>query len=575
MKTVLKAALLLALIFPAVLTGQTLSAVATPASPQALPTPALRPQDIVILANSSIPESLELARYYAQKRSIPAENIAALPLPKDETITWPTYTGTLYNPLREWLLKGGWIAESGDVADDNGRRHGRITNRRTGYIVLMQGVPLRIADEKALIDAASAQGDMARLAGIQNPAAMPAILKHSFASVDSEIAAMPAPQNPVAGIVSNPLYRKPLPDTLDLSRILRTARLDGPDYASARGLIDSAMSAERDGLHGRAYVDMGGPYPLGEAWMADVAKTLKGLGYDTDVDEVKGRTFPAEARFDAPAFYFGWYSGACDGPFLEPGMKLAPGAIAMHLFSFSASSMDNRNNWTPALVERGAAGTVGNVYEPTLGLTHDFSIIMRGIAGRMSFADAAWASMPVTSWTGIIVGDPLYVPLPGYVPMPASRLPAGPLDQYVPIQRIAECERMSDTATKPRDALSNKDEALRMARLAYEQTPGFAIALKLAQLEDAAGNRQAAIQALAFMDRYPKMDAAQRSVAMAAARWLDGIKEYKAALDILTNLRDKQTTSPAFKLAVQKLGHEIATRSAQPNATLDWPAPAK
>ena len=83
----------------------------------------------------------------------------------------------------------------------------------------------------------------------------------------------------------------------------------------------------------------------------------------------------------------------------------------MHLHSFSArATLRPAKNWCGGLLEKGAAVTVGNVYEPYLHLTHDFSILQQRLLAGFSWGEACWMAMPVTSWQGVVLGDPLYRP---------------------------------------------------------------------------------------------------------------------------------------------------------------------
>jgi uncharacterized protein (TIGR03790 family) len=65
----------------------------------------LEANEILIIANSKCPESMELANYYRQKRHVPKENILALPLawPADDTISRADYVKQLAEPIREKL----------------------------------------------------------------------------------------------------------------------------------------------------------------------------------------------------------------------------------------------------------------------------------------------------------------------------------------------------------------------------------------------------------------------------------------------------------------------------------------
>jgi uncharacterized protein (TIGR03790 family) len=65
----------------------------------------LEANEILIIANSKCPESMELANYYCQKRRVPKENILALPLawPAGDTISRNDYVKQLAEPIRQTL----------------------------------------------------------------------------------------------------------------------------------------------------------------------------------------------------------------------------------------------------------------------------------------------------------------------------------------------------------------------------------------------------------------------------------------------------------------------------------------
>jgi len=529
------------------------------ASPSFPPAPAqTRPEDVLILANSEQAQSVELARFYASKRNIPEENIVALPMPDAETITWTAYVDHIYTPLHDWLLTHQWINEGEASKDAQGRIHGLMYGQRVAYLVICQGVPLRISEDPALTTPEGAKDFMRVLGANPNtpPEQISKLLRHSFASVDSELAAMPAQLNPGCGFIPNPLYRKLNPGPLELSKIIRTARLGGSDYRAARALVNSALEGEKRGLNGRVYIDKGGPYPLANQWLDAVAKAYEQAGWDVVVDDDKA-TFQAGTRFDAPAFYFGWYSLFVNGPFTEPKMHFPPGAIAMHLHSFSASSLADKRRWTSALVDRGAAGTIGNVFEPTLTLTHDFNIIAQALLAGWSFGDAAWCAMPAMSWQGIVVGDPLYRPL-----APREDKDEGPrigtYDQYRDIQAITKREKEGQAT-----------EALTLAQRCYDKRPGYAIALKLAQMQHADGNDGGAEMTLGFMARMKHMDADQRELALEAAQLLAEMKSDAPALAILENLQ-AMDASKAFAEKVRSLGLTLVQRSGNAGDLHKW-----
>jgi uncharacterized protein (TIGR03790 family) len=65
----------------------------------------LEANEILIVASSKCSDSMELAKYYCQKRHVPKENILALPLawPADDTISRADYVKQLSEPIRETL----------------------------------------------------------------------------------------------------------------------------------------------------------------------------------------------------------------------------------------------------------------------------------------------------------------------------------------------------------------------------------------------------------------------------------------------------------------------------------------
>ena len=92
-------------------------------------------------------------------------------------------------------------------------------------------------------------------------------------------------------------------------------------------------------------------------------------------------------------------------------MKFKQGAIAVHLHSFSAEQLNNpAKNWSAALIDRGAAATLGNVWEPYLQASHDFSIFHDRLLKGYSLVESAYMAMNVISWQSVVIGDPLYRP---------------------------------------------------------------------------------------------------------------------------------------------------------------------
>jgi hypothetical protein len=116
---------------------------------------------------------------------------------------------------------------------------------------------------------------------------------------------------------------------------------------------------------------------------------------------------------DHAAFYLGWYSGSVEGPMARDDFRFEPGAIAVHIHSYSASTLrDAGADWAGPLLAHGAAATLGNVYEPYLDLTPHLDVFVDRLRNGFNFAESAYASLPEVSWMATCVGDPLYRPYP-------------------------------------------------------------------------------------------------------------------------------------------------------------------
>ena len=122
------------------------------------------------------------------------------------------------------------------------------------------------------------------------------------------------------------------------------------------------------------------------------------------------------------ALYYGWYAPNVSGPFTDPDFHFVRGAIAMHIHSYSASTLrDPAANWVGPLLARGAAASVGNVYEPYLQLTVHPDILNDRLLHGFTFAESAYSAVEALSWMSVMVGDPLYRPYVAWTELETSR----------------------------------------------------------------------------------------------------------------------------------------------------------
>jgi len=358
---------------------------------------------VVVIYNSRMPESRDVAEHYAARRKVPAERIIGLELPGGETMSRAEYRRQLQEPLLDFLERKKLFVYASAEADTNKSDVNPVA-ATVRYAVLCYGVPLRIAEDPSLAEpGADKVADGVRRNG---------------AAVDSELCTLPVlrPSQPLAGFRLNPLYGTPYPQWLDPTNgLLLVARLDGPSAAIARALVDKAMEAESNGLWGRGYFDLrgltNGEYKKGDEWIGAAAETTRRFGFETVVDD-KPETFPAAFPMSQIALYAGWYDGNASGPFTRPKVEFMPGAFAYHLHSFSAHTLRSTNTyWCGPLLAAGVTATMGCVDEPYLDGTPNVDLFFaRWLPAGFTFGEAAYASQRALSWQTTVIGDPLYRP---------------------------------------------------------------------------------------------------------------------------------------------------------------------
>ncbi|HSY09963.1 MAG TPA: TIGR03790 family protein, partial [Candidatus Dormibacteraeota bacterium] len=365
--------------------------------------------EVVVIYNTRMPGSEDVAKYYAKVRHVPKNQIYGFSLTSNEDISRDEFRDSLQLPLARRLEYDGlWKFGPVKIPATNGQPEHiqeRVVASKIRYAVLCYGVPLKIAADSDLHE---------NVKESVRPE-----LRRNEAAVDSELSWLPLVQMdmPLSGPLPNSFYGATNAAFLNPTNgILLVARLDGPSADIAKGLVDKAMQAEREGLWGRAYFDARGleetnSYFLGDEWILDAAEISRQLGFETTVDD-KPETFPASFPMSQIALYCGWYDGDVSGPFTLPKVEFMPGAFAYHLHSFSAETIRSATrNWVGPLLAKGATCTMGCVYEPYLSGTPNVTIFVARWIGRgFTFGEAAWAAQPVLSWQTTVVGDPLYRP---------------------------------------------------------------------------------------------------------------------------------------------------------------------
>ncbi len=349
----------------------------------------------IVIYNRNAPDSPGLARFYAQARHLPNDHLIGLECSTDEEISREEYDLTIAKPLRRLFAERHWWS-GGEESD------GPWATRQSSiqFVALMRGMPLKIRSAAAY---AGDQPDSNQQTS-QNQA-----------SVDSELALLGSPTRQISGPSSNPYFRsfRPIAE-LKGEPLLLVCRLDAPTAATVERMITDAIAVEKSGLWGRAFVDgannTSGGLADGDVWLKDVVRDLRRVGVPVVYDE-DSAVFPAGYPMTDCVLYYGWYAGSVTGPLSDPAFHFKPGAVAVHIHSFSASTLRSADaNWVAPLLARGAAASLGNVYEPYLQLTAHLDIFNDRLLHGFTLAESAYMSMRALSWMNVVVGDPLYRP---------------------------------------------------------------------------------------------------------------------------------------------------------------------
>lgn len=460
-----------------------------------------------VIYNRADPSSEKIAEYYAKRRNIPAEHLVGLDCSAQETITRLEYESTIAAPLRRaFLQKGWWVGgtETGGVA--------RIVQTKIRYVALIRGIPLKIQHDPSIA------GDPSLAKGIG---------ERNEASVDSEIACLGlGPANP-SGPAVNSYYRRytRILDWKFEPGLLLVCRLDGFSEISVRAMIDDALMAERDGLWGWAYVDgrniREGGYAEGDRWLSKAAEEMRRQGIPVLFDEVEA-TLPAGYPITDAAIYYGWYAGEASGPFAASDFRFRPGAIAVHIHSFSASTLrDPRANWCAPLIEHGVAATLGNVYEPYLALTANLDVFQDRLMSGFTLAESAYMGTRSLSWMSVVIGDPLYRPYAAW-----NEMQFGEADE--PSTSWAEYRRI--VRTHDGDVVTAAPELLAAAQRTGKSM--FLEALAAAQI--AAGKKNEALASLNAALKIEKEPLVAFRLALGKILLLRSMGDSGAATEIIT-----------------------------------------
>ncbi|MBU1567110.1 MAG: TIGR03790 family protein [Proteobacteria bacterium] len=372
--------------------------------------------EILVVANTRMAESVEIARYYINKRQIPVSHLVSVATTLNETMSRYEYD----NVLKSAVLKAlDTISSSQQIA----------------AIVLIYGIPLKVDppelswNESELLRQYKKRhdtltGDMVEkgdeVLTVKNELlqAINKLLKTDQRSaVDSELALAKKEQYPLEGWIRNPYFLGFQGMQFEISKddVLLVSRLDGPDAATVYRVINDTLQIEKEGLQGRAFFDARWSRPersdsLGGYQLYDLSlhRTADAVALRMETVLDNREELFAEKCCSEVALYCGWYSL---GKYMD-SFVWQKGSIGYHIASAECSTLKNKSSsvWCLKMLEKGVAATIGPVNEPYIqGFPLPELFFSQLIKGDLSLGESYLTSLPYLSWQMVLVGDPLYL----------------------------------------------------------------------------------------------------------------------------------------------------------------------
>jgi uncharacterized protein (TIGR03790 family) len=337
-------------------------------------------ENVLLVVNRNYPVSIQIGEYYRPRRSIPTRNVCFLATTSEEEIQWKTYEDEIERPIGECLKKTG-------------------LQEKVLYIVTTLGVPLKV-------DGAGSQFQTQR------------------ASVDSELTLLYSKLKgqtiPREGAVPNPFFmRREAEFTHARYPIYLVARLAAYDLAGVKAMIDHSLAAKN---RGKFVLDLNSESDeQGNDWLRTASLALP---QDRLVFDKSERVLYDQKDVIG---YGSWGSNDKNRKRRRLGFQWLPGAIATEFVSTNARTFKPPpESWTYTtwmdrlhffagspqgisadLLQEGATGASGNVYEPYLISCARPDYLFPAYYQGRNLVESFYLSLMHLSWQSVVLGDPL------------------------------------------------------------------------------------------------------------------------------------------------------------------------
>lgn len=394
--------------------------------------------ELLVVANSDDPDSMELADYYMSPttgRAIHPQRRLDLPLGSGvgETVTRSFYEDSIREPIR------GWIADRGLV--DTLR-----------YIVLLKGVPHRISgadnasvdSELCLINEDPLEGGGYPKGGwiYSGPGNLDTGTGGFYDSGEAQF-------SPNTFTVSHdPTYEDPgSGDETEYTLSYLVGRISAYTYEEAHDIIDRSLQADTSGT-GWAVIDSsngnfaGNPQNLYDTMVDSVfiypgysyesldslEELLVSAGMNVFADVTTERIISGSASLpggfsNSVIAYTGWGVNHSGGSWpngneyilKDLGWDYLPGACFMSYESYNGWDHDDSDGITRNgqgqicdFLRMGGTVAIGNAWEPyTIGVGDERIVMSRYLVEGDNWIESTYKGLRLLSWMEVVVGDPL------------------------------------------------------------------------------------------------------------------------------------------------------------------------
>jgi uncharacterized protein (TIGR03790 family) len=328
--------------------------------------------DVLVIINTNSQISNDIGSYFAQKRNIPAVNIARISVPVTEEID-STQFENLRSQVESYLVSNNLV-------------------NSINYIVTTKGMPLKVKHSDSYANA-SVENELSLILG-------------PYASGIGQ-----------CGRIYSPYFGKTENFTHAKFGIYLVTRLDGYTFADVQGLIDRADSTLPS-------IPSNAQFVLDEdpAWNTAVPylnTNMQGAASQLQLRNISVTLDSTTTYLTHQTNILGYVSWGSNDHYeanytdnAKPYNSFLPGAIAETYVSTSGRSFSSPPVYGQSLIAdliaEGVTGVKGYVYEPYSSAMANVQTLFPMYADGFTLAECFYSASSYLSWMDVVIGDPKY-----------------------------------------------------------------------------------------------------------------------------------------------------------------------